>query len=46
MAVTTKKVCSQCGTELRYDAVEKDWFCPECDPIRVAKFERETEEEA
>ena len=44
--VMTKKVCSECGTELRNDAVEKDWFCPECDPDRTAQLEKEAEEQA
>ncbi len=46
MAVTKQeKVCSQCGTELKHDILEKDWFCPECDPLRAAKVEKEAEEE-
>lgn len=46
MAVTKQeKVCSQCGTELKHDILEKDWFCPECDPLRAAKVEEEAEEE-
>jgi hypothetical protein len=40
------KACSHCGTELRHDPLERDWFCPECDPIRAEKREREAEEEA
>jgi predicted RNA-binding Zn-ribbon protein involved in translation (DUF1610 family) len=47
MAVAKKeKICSQCGTDLKHDVLEKDWFCPECDPVRAAKSERESEEEA
>ena len=45
MAVA-QKVCSQCGTELRHDPLEKDMFCPECDPIRAEKLEKEAEQEA
>lgn len=46
VAVTKQeKVCSQCGTELKHDILEKDWFCPECDPVRAAKVEKEAEEE-
>jgi predicted RNA-binding Zn-ribbon protein involved in translation (DUF1610 family) len=40
---TAQKICSQCGTELRYDALEKDWFCPECDEVRAAKLEAEAD---
>lgn len=43
--VQATKACSQCGIELRRDASEKDWFCPECDPLRAEKREREAEEE-
>jgi hypothetical protein len=45
MAQATK-ACSQCGTELRHDPLERDWFCPECDPVRAEKREREAEEQA
>lgn len=40
------KVCSQCGTELRRDPLERDWFCPECDPVRAERQEQQSEEEA
>ena len=43
--VQVTKACSQCGTELRHDPLEKDWFCPECDPLRAEKREQEAEEE-
>lgn len=45
VAVIEKKVCSQCGMELVHDTVERDWYCPECDPMRAAKAELEAEEE-
>jgi predicted Zn-ribbon and HTH transcriptional regulator len=43
--VQATKACSQCGIELRHDPLEKDWFCPECDPLRAEKREQEAEEE-
>jgi uncharacterized Zn finger protein (UPF0148 family) len=43
---STRKVCSDCGTELKQDLLKGDWFCPECDPERAAQLELESEEQA